>query len=572
MKKIFASFSAVILLFCMAVFAAGADTPSYDIKERTVEVGTQFTVPIDIKNNSGIISLRLKIIFDNSVLELVKVENTKLLNGFTTPTATMTSPYTLRWADSLAKTDNKQNGTVAVATFRVKSNTDSDSTVIGIEHTEARTYAGNKVTFADVRKIINLAKTHSFSEYVSDNNATCTADGTKTAYCDYGCGTKSTVTDSGSALGHAYTNTVKNATCTAEGLKTFTCSHCGDTYTQTIPKIAHSEVTLAAKSATCTQTGLTEGKKCSVCGTVTVAQKTVAKKEHNCKNVTTKATLSKNGKIESKCTDCGYVKSTSTIYYPKTVKLSATKYLYNAKVKTPSVTVTDSKGNTLKKDTDYTVAYSSGRKNTGKYTVTVKFKGKYSGTKNLYFYIIPSKTNKITATVTTSSIKSTWQKVTGASGYKAELLNSKNKVLKTAVTTETSYTFKNLSKATTYKVRVTAYKTIDGKKMYSTVSTTLTTSTAPDKVTFSKVTPAGKQATPIWKTVGGASGYEVQYSTSSKFKNAKTATVKGGSTQKTTIKNLSKGKKYYFRVRAYKLVDNKKVYGAWSSAKSTVIK
>ncbi len=41
---------------------------------------------------------------------------------------------------------------------------------------------------------------HSFSVFVSDNNATFTADGTKTAFCDYGCGNKKTVTDKGSKL------------------------------------------------------------------------------------------------------------------------------------------------------------------------------------------------------------------------------------------------------------------------------------------------------------------------------------------------------------------------------------
>ena len=64
------------------------------------------------------------------------------------------------------------------------------------------------------------------------------------------------------------------------------------------------------------------------------------------------------------------------------------------------------------------------------------------------------------------------------------------------------------------------------------------------------------------------------YSTSSKFssKTTKTATVKKGSSKKTTIKKLAKGKTYYVKVRAYKTVDGKKVYGAWSSVKSVKVK
>ena len=100
-----------------------------------------------------------------------------------------------------------------------------------------------------------------------------------------------------------------------------------------------------------------------------------------------KATLSKNGATNITCSMCGYINSSTTIYSPKTFKLSATSYTCDGKVKTPTVTVKDSNGNTLKKDTDYTVKYESGRKEVGKYTVTITFKGNYSGTKKLYFSI-----------------------------------------------------------------------------------------------------------------------------------------------------------------------------------------
>ncbi len=347
------------------------------------------------------------------------------------------------------------------------------------------------------------------------------------------------------------------------------CNICKATRTVPAHKYTNScdttcNVCSAKRSITHTYSNACD-KDCNIC-------KATRKISHTYKDVTTKATLKKNGKVENKCSVCGNVSKTTTIYYPKTIKLSDTKYTYNGKAKKPSVTVKDSKGKALKKDTDYTVKYASGRKSTGKYTVTVTFKGKYSGTKKLTFNILPSKTSKITPTCDTTSIKASWKKVTGADGYKVELLNSKGKVVKTATTTKTAYTFKKLSKVTTYKVKVTAYKTIDKKKVYSTVSTTITTSTAPAKVTLSKVTAGKKQATPAWKTVKSASGYEVQYSTSSKFKSAKKATVKKGSTKKTTIKKLTKGKKYYFKVRAYKTVDGKKIYGAWSAAKSVKVK
>ncbi len=55
----------------------------------------------------------------------------------------------------------------------------------------------------------------------------------------------------------------------------------------------------------------------------------------------------------------------------------------------------------------------------------------------------------------------------------------------------------------------------------------------------------------------GASGYEIKYSLDKKLKNAKIKTFKN---TKAKIKGLKKGSKYYFSVRAYKLVNNKKVY------------
>mgnify|MGYP002624814128 CR=1 FL=1 len=71
------------------------------------------------------------------------------------------------------------------------------------------------------------AKGHSFTNYVSNNDATCTADSTKTAICDR-CDATDTVADEGTAKGHSFTNYVSNndATCTADGTKTAVCDRC----------------------------------------------------------------------------------------------------------------------------------------------------------------------------------------------------------------------------------------------------------------------------------------------------------------------------------------------------------
>lgn len=77
------------------------------------------------------------------------------------------------------------------------------------------------------------------------------------------------------------------------------------------------------------------------------------------------------------------------------VRLSKKKYTYNGKVKTPSVTVTDTNGNVLREGKDYKLSYSKGRKNPGKYKVTVSYKNKFKGKDILFFNIIPEST-KIT--------------------------------------------------------------------------------------------------------------------------------------------------------------------------------
>ncbi|MGN1347741.1 MAG: leucine-rich repeat domain-containing protein, partial [Acutalibacteraceae bacterium] len=92
----------------------------------------------------------------------------------------------------------------------------------GLTEGEQCSVCGSQIT----PQIKQLALGHSFTSYVSNGDATCTADGTKTAKCDReACDETDTVTDTGSALGHSFTNYVSNgdATCTADGTKTAKC-------------------------------------------------------------------------------------------------------------------------------------------------------------------------------------------------------------------------------------------------------------------------------------------------------------------------------------------------------------
>ncbi len=88
-----------------------------------------------------------------------------------------------------------------------------------------------------------------------------------------------------------------------------------------------------------------------------------------------------------------------------TIKLSKTSFVYNGKTQTPTVKVTVG-GITLKQNTDYTVTYTSGRKNAGTYKVTVKLKGNYKGSGCKSFKITKAANKlKVTAKKATASLK-----------------------------------------------------------------------------------------------------------------------------------------------------------------------
>ena len=274
------------------------------------------------------------------------------------------------------------------------------------------------------------------------------------------------------------------------------CDTCG--YYKTVPH-THNLTLVAAKAATCTEGGKEAYYKCEGCGkfyedvlgtkeiTDLASWGNIAKIAHTTKQTVTKATPTANGKIVNYCSVCKKTLSTTVISKASSIKLKATSLTYNGKVRTPKVIVKDRTGKTLVKNTDYTVSYAKGRKYVGKYAVKITFKGKYSGTKTLYFTIKP--------------------KATSISSLKAG------------------------SKKFTVKWK--------------------------------------KQATQT-------TGYQVQYSASSKFSKAKTVTVGKNTTVSKKISKLSGKKKYYVRVRTYKTVKingkSIRIYSGWSKAKTVTTK
>lgn len=98
--------------------------------------------------------------------------------------------------------------------------------------------------------------------------------------------------------------------------------------------------------------------------------------------------------------------------------------------------------------------------------------------------------------------------------------------------------------------------------------------TPPKKAAVKKVkSKKKKRLTVYWKRDSKATGYQVVIAQNKKFKKGKkTANISKNKTTSKTFKRLKSKKKYYAKVRAYKVIDGKKYYGAYSKIKSVKVK
>ena len=119
---------------------------------------------------------------------------------------------------------------------------------------------------------------------------------------------------------------------------------------------------------------------------------------------------------------------------------------------------------------------------------------------------------------------------------------------------------------------LTAYFRFTGGKtsLYDMSDTGDATPAALTKAKIVSVKSVSEKGVKItWNKVRTAKGYQIKYSAKKNMTDAKTAT--SGSLSK-KITKLKSGKRYYFKVRAYKTADGSRIYGGWSSVKSVKVK
>lgn len=290
--------------------------------------------------------------------------------------------------------------------------------------------------------------------------------------------------------------------------------------------------------------------------------------------ITQYANKNSDGSYQVVCSGCNKIKAKYTVPAIASIKLNYTKMAYTGSNRSPAPVIKTRDGNTLKNGTDYTYSYNtSTRKNTGRYYVTIKFKGAYNETaKKLYFTVVPKAPASGSAKLYGSNdIKVSWAKATGASGYyvyykKSSAASYKNYKLTTARTLK----FKDLAGNTKYNFKIIPYYKNGNTKYKSTKSKIVSATTLKklNQPVMKKV--AGGKVSLNWQSIKGASGYQVYWSAKKAGKYTKLCDYSSSYIGVTF--SVGKNVTYWYKTRAYKKVDGKKIYGPWSTAKSYTLK
>ena len=380
-------------------------------------------------------------------------------------------------------------------------------------------------------------------------------------------------------FGHNYYNQLKPADLKDHDIKyadeAWVCTSCGKIFTDAEGiveydpdpcKDGHTIVIDQGKAATCTTDGLTEGKHCSVCKTVLVPQEVIPA-SHNWEEdftIDKEPSCTTEGRKSIHCKKCGETKDEQVI--PATGHdFTEWETIEETSCTKEGITQRRCKicGFTETKKLDKK-AHEWGTE----YTVDQPATFAADGSKSIHCKNCETISEAI-AIPRINSVKISATAYTYSGGVKTPSVTVKD-ANGNALHNKTDYIVQYASgrkNIGTYKVIVTLKDNYSGKK-------TLSFTISPKGTAISSLSKSKKAFTAKWKKQSAqTSGYQLLYSTNSKFKSRnKYVTVSSYKTTSKTIKKLAAKKKYYVKIRTYKSVSGKKYYSGWSAAKTVVTK
>ena len=182
---------------------------------------------------------------------------------------------------------------------------------------------------------------------------------------------------------------------------------------------------------------------------------------------------------------------------------------------------------------------------------------------------IPAVTLGLTKIINSSytSVKLYWSPSANVTGYEILRAKAGGSFAKIADLKSTNISYKNsgLSTGKKYSYKIRAYYSLsDGRKIYSGTSSVKSVTVKPAAPVI-KAKAGKRKITVSWKKVSGAKGYVVYRAVKKTGKYKKIKTIKKSSARSWTNKNLKKGKKYFYKVRAYTKVKKKTIIGNYSN-------
>ena len=163
----------------------------------------------------------------------------------------------------------------------------------------------------------NNGCSHESTQWIIDKNPSCTETGARHKVCTI-CNATLTSETVDKAKHVEVLISATDATCTEDGLTAGKkCANCDTVLLaqEVIPAKQHTEMTIEGKKPTCTESGLSDGKKCSVCNTVTLEQQVLSVIDHVAGDwiIDQNAAIGVDGKRHKECLGCGKIMETGTI-------------------------------------------------------------------------------------------------------------------------------------------------------------------------------------------------------------------------------------------------------------------